>query len=418
MRKRLSGVLAIVVAMTIAASGCGLTDNDTQQAEEFVSDDMAAEATSSEDTAVAETSLVVVDGLLEPALEEGSASASTSTVDSSDAAASASTTEVVEEPEQTVIVCMGDSQLANGRSDATDIGTLASQRIPDSIVYNIAIGGTTASVEESTSDYQPGDLKSTCFLGMAYALAGLSDRNAVLADHPNVLETMNKIDPAKVDYYLIEYGTNDFFNVVPLDHTQTSADQVYTYYDAMTMAISTLKSISPDAKFVIMTPFYGVYKDDDGALIGDSYVVSNGYGTLSNYAEKAINVAEDEKTLDFDAMFGSLCDLYIDTADQYLIDGVHLTLTGRQIFARLLAHVINVDLGYEPYAYKEHDYINISSFNPEEDYRYRDDMLKEYYPEYYEKLMNGEYRCAQPLTEETAQETTEEAATASTTATE
>ena len=208
---------------------------------------------------------------------------------------------------------------------------------------------------------------------------------------------MNKIDPAKVDYYFIEYGANDFFKKTPLDtYSSPETPYVKTFYGALNTGIDELRSVSPNAQVILMTPFYGIYKDTDGNFIGDSYVVSNGIDTLANYARKVGNVVEVEECLDFDCMFMSKCDLYLDTYEEYLMDGTHLTLKGRQIFARLLAHIPNWAEGFEPYAYLETDFIKIAEFDPNEYYRYNPDWMKEYYPENYERMQNGEYLLAPP----------------------
>ena len=156
------------------------------------------------------------------------------------------------------------------------------------------------------------NLVSTSFLGMTYALSGEADRNNVLSDYPEILETMNKVDPKEVDYYFLSYGTNDFFLGLPLDHTQYDGNSMHCFYDAMCTGIDELKEISPDATIILLTPFYGVYYDSDNNLIGDTYIVSNYFDTLANYARKSKNVAEDEGIESFDAMFGTHCDLYID----------------------------------------------------------------------------------------------------------
>ncbi len=220
MKKKLSLFIAAVMVTTMSMAGCGLSNNDTEKAEEFVGDGTeAVDTTSSEDSAAAESSLVVVNGLIEPNMEESSASASTSTVE--DAATEATTVEPVEEEDdKTVIVYLGDSQFANGRSDGTDIPSLVAQRVPDTITYNFGIGGSTASLEYSTKTGNLEDITSTCFLGMTNAITGKVDKEAVLGDYPELLEKMNQLDPADVDIYVLEYGTNDFFSVVPLDDTQ------------------------------------------------------------------------------------------------------------------------------------------------------------------------------------------------------
>ncbi|WP_022774409.1 SGNH/GDSL hydrolase family protein [Butyrivibrio sp. AE2015] len=424
MKKRFLAKIAFVLTLTTVVTGCGLSNSDAAKATEYVNDETenAGEYLSGDQAYASDgSSVIVADGLMEPALEEPAASASTSVVDaatagSSDVAASSSSTGASKSDSQasaaattatteinstndgkTVMVFFGDSQFANGRSEGTDIPHLIGQRVPDSEVYNLAIGGTTAALELSTSEIDPAKFTSNCFLGMSYAYTGTADRNAVLADYPEILQTMNSIDPDRVDYYFIEYGANDFFNRIPLDPTQYDGNKIHTYYEALSQGISNLRKRSPNAKVILVTPFYGVYKDENtGAIIGDTYVVSNGIDTLANYARKAVNVVEDDNMVEFDTMFQTHCDLYIDTAEQYLMDGVHLTLTGRQIFARLMAHLPNWMEGFEPYAYLENDFIKISEFDPNENYRYRDDMLHEYYPEAYEKMMNGEYRLAKP----------------------
>jgi len=399
MKKRYLTIVATVMTFVTVITGCGLQGDDTQKATEYINDETessdASTAMSAVDFASESGSTIVVDGLMEPVLEEASASASTSIIETP-AAATVATTEEVNESDKTVMVFMGDSQFANGRSEGTDIPHLIGERVPDSVVYNLGIGGTTGAIEMTTSDVSPENLVSTSFLGMTYALSGQADRNNVLSEYPEILETMNKVDPKEVDYYFLSYGTNDFFLGLPLDHTQYDGDPMHCFYDAMCTGIDKLKELSPDATIILLTPFYGVYYDSDNNLIGDTYVVSNYFDTLANYARKSKNVAEDENIESFDTMFGTHCDLYIDTADQYLIDGVHLTLTGRQIFARLLAHLPNYMEKNEPSVYYDTDYIKISEFNPDEYYKYRDDMLKEYYPDYYEKLINGEYKLAKP----------------------
>ena len=394
MKKRLSIITALFIAVS-TLSGCAMTGSPSPEATEEESNDPESAQSNDAASEASSTELIILRDLFEPLFEEASASASSSTIEKAETEEEKE--DAKEEIQKLTFVFFGDSQIANGRADGTDIATLITRRVPNSESINLGIGGTTAALEQSTSDYLDYEnWNSTCFLGMVYALEGKVDREKLLSSQPTVLENMNKVDPEEVDYYVIEYGANDFFNKTPLDHTQTELNQVYHFYGAMCLGIDELKKISPNAKFIVMTPFYSVYKDADGNIIGDSYIVSNGIGTLAEYAKKAVNVAEDEGAIDFDGMFMAHSDLYLDTIEKYTIDGIHLSLTGRQIFARLLAHLPNWAEGYEPYAYLETDNIKIDEFDPEQVYRYRDDMLQYYYPEYYEKMMNGEYLLAPP----------------------
>ncbi len=430
--------------------------------EKNTEDDLAAESESA-DAASKDKSIIVVDNLIEPILEavEGDTASSDSdntaaTADSSDISEASSSEKSSEAPadasseatseadaETSVdtagdsskaknkskdkdknkskdsssedasenekkddnkvrIVFMGDSQIAGGRKDQTDIATYVGKRVPNSVVYNLGIGGTTGSVEATTSEVDPSDLHSSSFLGMTYCLAGKSDRSATLsATAPEVLDIMNTIDPKEVDYYFIGYGTNDFINNVKLDTSfyDTDGEQAHVFFNAMCKGIDVLKDISPNAQFIIITPFYGIYVAEDGSYIGDSYIVSNGTGTLADYARKAINVAEEKDLYSFDGMFISKCDLYLDTADAYLSDHLHLNGTGRQIMGRLLAHYVNYMENNEPFAYLDSDFIKISEFDPDEYYRLDEHVMKNNYPESWEKYIKGEFPLAQPSEE-------------------
>ncbi len=393
MKKSITFVAALLSSMSILLTGCSLPEKEVKEATEYLNDKGTAEASTATDEATAEKSIVVINDLFEPAIEDVTATAEASVEEAKE--------EQTSTDDRVTIVCFGDSQLANGRDDDTDIPKLLESKVPNAKVYNLAISGTTATLEQSTSDASPDNMHSTCFLGMAYCLAGKSDKQATLANYPVILDKMDSIDPAKVDYYILCYGTNDFFSNAPLDiDTYASeGDQAHALYNALSKGIDTLQSVSPNAKFILMTPFYGIYVDDAGGYIGDSYIVSNGIGTLSDYAEKVRNVAEAKQLTLFDGMFQTRCNLYLDTAGAYLMDNLHLNLTGRQIVARLLSHNVNYLEENEPYAFIEMDRITIADFDPDAVYQPDEKFMKEEYPGSWEKYIAGEFPLAQPSEE-------------------
>ena len=390
MKNKAKVLLTIMLTVSTVMTGCSLKDTkDAQKADEYLTDS-SAESSTTED-ANAEQSTVVIKDLFEPAIDTND------TAEVTDAATEATS---IDRDQTVEIVFFGDSQIANGRDESTDIPTLLSQRVPNCKCYNLAIGGTTASLEKSTSSISPADIKSQSFVGMVYALTGQSNRDETLAGYPGILNTMNSIDTENVDYYIIEYGANDFFSEVPMENSLYDTDQLHSYYNALSTGIENLKNASPNATFILMTPFYGIYRNaSDGTYIGDSYIVSNGYGTLADYAHKVEFLAGEKGAIYFDGMFKTKCDLYLDTAGEYLSDNLHLTLTGRQIFSRLLAHYINFQEHNEPYAYLETDFINIADFDPDEYYRYDEGQMKMYFPESWEKYIKGEFPLAQPSEE-------------------
>ena len=400
MKRNITKLTAISMAFMLMLTGCSLggkkpdasvdasteTSTETADASNEATSDTAAEASSDQ--------LVILEDLAEPEIDD-SASAEGSIENMSEA-----DIEKYNVDKELNMVFIGDSQFANGRNDGSALANLVQYRVPNSKAYNLGVGGSTAALESSTSDYQDYDnWTSSCFLGICYALEGRVDRNKVCASLPDVLYTMNQIDPGSVDYYFIEYGANDFFTKVPLDMWTPGYEDInplYTYYGALKAGIEVLKSISPNATIVLITPFYGIYKAPDGTYLGDTYITSNGIATLQDYAKKINNVAEEQGIYCLDTMFRAKCDLYLDTADQYLMDNVHLSLVGRQIFARLIAHIPNSMEGYEPSAYRQTEDIKIAEFDPNEYYKYPDDYFQRDFPEEYEKYMNGEYLLAKP----------------------
>ena len=394
MKKNFKLLTALTLSFTLMLTGCSFGKDNSKEATEYINDE---NVNASDDASMEISSnIVVAEEFEKPDFDIPTAEASTeatSTEESSENSVD----------DNMVMVFFGDSQMANGRADGTDIPTLIGQRVPNATVYNLAIGGTTASFELDSPNYLDFEnWTDCCFLGMAYSLTGKVDRNKVLAEnHQDILDKMNQIDPSKVDYYFIEYGANDFFNKVPLDKYDSDGNPVdipqeHTYYGSMVLAIQALKQASPNAKFVVIYPFYGVYKDNNGTYLGDSFIVSNGYGTLSQYADKASNVALDNGCFIFDGMYHTKCDLYIDTQDQYLQDTIHLNETGRRIMARLIAHIPNGVEGYEPLCYREGDFIKISEFNPDETYHMEPATMAEHFPDDYTKYTNGDYILAQP----------------------
>ena len=393
MRKKLVTVTALTMAFSMMITGCSLGKDDTKEATEYINDE-TLNSTDESSALESVSDIIIAEDLATPDFEDYTTAAATTE------ASVEATTEEIPEEDKVVMVFFGDSQIANGRNDGTDIPTLVSQRVPNSVAYNFAIGGTTASLESSTYDYLNMDtFQSNCFVGMVHAFTGKVEKSNILGNLPDLITEMDKVNPEEVDYYFIEYGANDFFAKVPLDkfNTDEKYDDIHTYYGALRMGISELREASPNARFFLISPVYGIYKDNSGNYLGDSYVVSNGFGTLADYAKKMGNVSSDEANCFLvDAMFMSRFDLYLDTADQYLMDNVHLTETGRRILARMCAHWPNGFEFNEPKAYRESDFVNIATFDPDEFYRLDDGVLMDAFPDQFELLVNGEYKLVKP----------------------
>ena len=383
MKKRLAIILSVFTVMT-ALSGCDDGSAKTSvEANNMESTEATSEASTEESTADAssETSEDAVDGAA--AADSASTEATEDTQNAQDTPADSAQTATTVAPEEVVepelseetienpvqveevkeeddaihVVFMGDSQFDNARGTGSEIPAYTASLIPQKTkVYNLAIGGTPASLERNATDALDG-WSDTCFVGMAYALAGKVDRSFL--DKYEARAVMDTIDPAKVDFYVIEYGANDYINGKDLSSPNTSFD-VRTFRGALEVGINTLKEVSPNAKFILCSPSYCLWYNADGYALGDSYTVSKGIGTLSDYADMVNNVCEDGGYTYVDTMYATYFDLKATTVDSYLSDGLHYKELGRQIYATTIAHFINKALGTDP---EPMSYIEIDNFS-------------------------------------------------------
>ena len=234
------------------------------------------------------------------------------------------------------LVFLGDSIFDNNR-DGTGVPYLTAKQC-EADVYNLAIGGTSASIEEGeVSDIEKWTSRGLCGVANAMGKRIPTDifqgtRTGELLDNPH-------IDFSQTDYFIVEYGTNDFFRGVR--QSDSDAYNLHTYGGALRYSVSRLREVAPDATIIFCSPMHAQFYKD-GYLVGDGNTTNNGQGTLFDYAGTCNYVANEQGALFFNAYL----DLGITgyTAEEYLEDGVHLTDAGRQLYADALAKII---LNYE-----------------------------------------------------------------------
>ncbi len=108
------------------------------------------------------------------------------------------------------IVVFGDSQFDNDRTSNGMSAKLA--YYAHSRVYNCAIGGTTASVENAQEEVQtPSEFSDNEFIGVAYAATGQADPAKIFGNH-YAYNVFMGCDLSKTDIFIVEYGVNDYFS--------------------------------------------------------------------------------------------------------------------------------------------------------------------------------------------------------------
>lgn len=231
------------------------------------------------------------------------------------------------------IVFLGDSIFDNSR-DGTGVPYLTSVAC-EADVYNLAIGGTSATLEigeEQENEYWD----SRSLVGVVKAMRGdISTDSFSGTRTKNILDNPD-VDFSNTDYFVVEYGLNDFFRAVPLSNEDNMFD-VYSYAGALRYAVSNLREVAHDATIILCAPNYAQFYNGN-QFIGDGNTLNTGYGTLFDYKGICEYVAKEQQAEFFDAYL----DLGIDgyTAEEYLEDGVHLTAAGRQLYADALAEMI------------------------------------------------------------------------------
>lgn len=190
------------------------------------------------------------------------------------------------------LVFLGDSIFDSNR-DGTGIPYLTAVQC-NADVYNLAIGGTTATIK-LTQSAENEKWESTGLQGVVKAMQKKipttifeGTRTKEILDNPN-------IDFSKTDYFIIEYGINDYFEGAPRSYDDQPYS-AYTYAGALRNAISELRSLAPDCTIILCPPHYCLFYNGD-RFVGDSNVTDKGAGTLRDYMGTCEYIAGEQQTL-------------------------------------------------------------------------------------------------------------------------
>ena len=241
---------------------------------------------------------------------------------------------MMDEEDHLQLVFLGDSIFDMAR-DGTGVPYLTAEAL-DASCYNLAIGGTCAALhKDESADYEKWD--SSSVLGVAKAVAGLVSPDAFSKYHAK--DVFDSCDFSKTDYFIVECGTNDFLSQYPIDLNQGGTYQWYTYYWAVYAIVGDLLNAYPDAKVIFCTPHYEQFYFKDKGIAGDVNILDLGRGPLINYIAAGHNAAQMAGAYAINCYDELPINGY--TADDYLLDGIHLTEEGRRVYAEMLVKTIN-----------------------------------------------------------------------------
>lgn len=242
------------------------------------------------------------------------------------------------------IVFLGDSILDNVR-EYDGVATLVADNC-NARVYNMSMGGTSAALLKG----EPYDYKtwnSRCLLGVVNAIVG--NISGDIFEGYRAGEILTECNFEQTDYFIIEYGLNDFLSKIPAGKylpdgtTKLPYEDIQTYVGALEEAIDMLHEAFPDAKIMLVSPHYCQFFSGE-TYLGDAYSLDYGCGNLVSYSQICSYVYETYKKdnlLFFDALLES--GIKAETADWYLEDGIHLNADGRHLYADCISKRILAD---------------------------------------------------------------------------
>lgn len=233
------------------------------------------------------------------------------------------------DPGQLQLVFLGDSIFDQDRGE-TGIPYMTAANC-GAALYNLAIGGTPAARGWN----EPGDNESwnsVSLIGITKAICG--EVSPEIFSQYHAKEVFDKCDFDNTDYFIIEYGYNDFFSQVPITREDQTLEDTRYYYNAVYQSIKLLQKHFPNAEVIFCTPHYSNFKNLPFGS-GDSNMLNNGYGTMYNYICAGYDAAHEADAVAINCVE----DLGINgyTLEEMSSDGVHLTEAGRRLYAEMLS---------------------------------------------------------------------------------
>lgn len=284
------------------------------------------------------------------ASSESASASDASTLASTSVEAAESSTESVTGYDSSLptVVFLGDDQFDLGRSDNTSISDYVDSLLGTKAnVINLGCSGVTASTALGSDNDT-----SMNFVNVAKFLNGQMD-DSFFNNFPDAKEEAFTFDPADVDFYVVEYGINDFLQVKELSNGEKKSDTT-CYTNAIATGLDLLVQASPNAKIVLCSPVYSMFYAEDGSSLGSGHVYSNTFGKYLDYCAGCIQQSSLHDCIAFDAFGDAFMNINDQTISEYMEnDGIHLTRAGRNTFAAVVAHMINKQLGLDETEFEE-----------------------------------------------------------------
>lgn len=167
-----------------------------------------------------------------------------------------------------------------------------------------------------------------------------------IADYESALSTLESIDFNTVDILVISCGAQDYLK----GYTQVNTifPEAYisnSYVDSIMQGIDWIRTKYPQIQFVIMSPTFCYYVEEDGSYANCDVKKTADSGTLADYMIAAKSAAVATNATYLDNYWG--IDINAENAKDYLTDSTtYPNAEGRRLIADKLSETINEKIFY------------------------------------------------------------------------
>lgn len=252
------------------------------------------------------------------------------------------------------VVMLGDDSIKE-YSDESGIPALVAKDT-NATIYTCSFPYMTMATQNTEFDTAFGD-DAFSFYYMALCIskgnydflrAGLttSQYTDVTADYEKAISTLESINFNNVDILVLSCGAQDYLK----GYTQVNTlfPEAYmsnSYIDSLMQGIDWIRAEYPQIQFVIMSPTFCYYVEEDGSYTNCDIRKNTDNGTLADYMISAKSAAVQMNATYLDNYWG--IDINAENADNYLTDSTtYPNADGRKLIADKLSETINEKIYY------------------------------------------------------------------------
>ena len=235
------------------------------------------------------------------------------------------------------IVAFGNAPFADDRDSQYNLANLIAERA-NATVYNCSIGESYLTAGAAAFSALISPMDAYTFYWLTVFAFGLNDTfykdsDDVLGENApseaaEVIETLKSIDFNTVDAIIIMYDATDYLMGNPMEGGEEVTDPK-SFTGNLAAGIELFQAFYPDIRILVLSPAYAFAIDENGEYVS-SDVQRYGQDVLSSYSILEYGICYNMNVTFVDNLYGTITE---DNAEEYLIDNLHLNVSGRKAVA-------------------------------------------------------------------------------------